>query len=303
MSELLLVEKLVTLIKTRYSVLSTESISVNESGWSNLVIIVGGRMVFRFPRTDSAKRTLQIEQRILPALRPTLPIPIPHFVYESSPTDEIPYVAYPLIQGDPLMPVTLRSILKFQQERLACQLGEFLTALHSFPLEKAFPTTLDSSGTIKTWQRIHEKITRTAFPYMDPHLVAWTDHVFTDFLTDSNYFLFSPCLLHNDFKPDHILYNSRQKAISGVIDFGSMWAGDPAYDFVGLHSAYGKEFAAEVIRHYGAPIDHAFFKRINEFYLKVMSFWKLLYGIEANDPRMIQSALEKLRFIAKKDRA
>lgn len=303
MNALLLIDKLITLIKTRHYALSKESISINESGWSNLVVVVGGRIVFRFPRTDSAKKTLQIEQRILPTLGPSLPLPIPQFLYASSPTDEITYVGYPLIKGDPLSPKALHSLLSKQKELVAKQLGEFLTALHTFPIENAFPTTIDASRTIKTWQRNYETIKRKCYPYMDPQLIAWTDRVFTRFLSDSASFHFSPCLLHNDFRPAHILYNSRQRAISGVIDFGSMWAGDPAYDFVGLHKAYGQEFAAQVIRHYGAPIDKAFCRRITDFYLKVMSFWKLLHGIETNNQRLIQSALEKLRMISKLDRA
>ncbi|MDF2683134.1 MAG: aminoglycoside phosphotransferase [Brevibacillus sp.] len=212
-------------------------------------------MVFRFPRTDGAKKTLQI------------------------------------------------SLLSKQKELVAQQLGEFLTALHTFPIENAFPSTIDASGTIKTWQRNYETIKRKCYPYMEPTLVVWTDHVFSRFLSASASFAFSPCLLHNDFKPEHILYNSRQRAISGIIDFGSMWAGDPAYDFVGLQSACGKDFMALVIKYYGATIDQAFFWRINEFYLKVMSFWKLLHGIETSNHWMIQSALDKLRMIALRDRS
>jgi aminoglycoside 2''-phosphotransferase len=73
---------------------------------------------------------------------------------------------------------------------------------------------------------------------MEVQLVTWTEGIFHRFFADSDFFSFSPCLLHNDFKPAHILYDSKQRAISGMIDFVSMWMGDPAYDMVGLYKAY-----------------------------------------------------------------
>ncbi|MGG1664033.1 phosphotransferase family protein [Brevibacillus sp. NRS-1366] len=292
---------LITYIKTKHPELSRELIRINDSGWSNLVLVVGGRFIFRFPRTENAKKTLQLEQRILPGLSNILPVAIPHFVYSSSPADEITYVGYPILKGIPLTNAVLISFKDKQREQLAHDLGRFLTALHTYPIENAFSYAFDTSGTRKTWQRIYERIQNKAFPYMDSMLKAWTDRVFTGFLSDSDSFKFSPCLLHNDFKPEHILYDPEQKAISGVIDFGSMWVGDPAYDFVGLHKAYSEEFAKTVIRSYGATVDQAFFKRINAFYLKVTSFWKLFHGIETRSPELIQSALKKLQRIAQED--
>lgn len=301
MRSLLPVETLIAFIKKRHPELTSESFSVDNSGWSNLVLIVGGRFVFRFPRTDNAKKNLQIEQRILPGLSPFLPVPIPQFRYSSNPTDEIIYVGYPLIKGEPLLSEALVSFSSNQKEQLAHQLGAFLTALHTYPLEKAFPSTIKAHDIKKSWQKIYETIHGKAYPYMETSLKTWTDHVFHRFLSDTDSFSFSPCLLHNDFKPAHILFDPKQRVISGVIDFGSMWAGDPAYDLVGMYNAYGERFAAQVIRYYGAPIDDSFFHRINGFYLKIMSFWKLLHGIETKNHMMVQSALEKLRIKAQQD--
>ncbi|MED4585452.1 phosphotransferase [Brevibacillus choshinensis] len=301
MMELLPGNTLITFIKTKYPELSRELIRINDSGWSNLVLMVGEQFIFRFPRTENAKKVLKMEQRILPGLSHFLPLFVPNFVYSSGPGDGIIHVGYPIIKGIPLQKEVLNSFTDKRREQLAQELGGFLTALHTYPIENAFSYAFDASGTRSTWQGIYDRIKKNAFPYMDPTLKGWTDRVFTGFLSDSDSFKFSPCLLHNDFKPEHILYDPEQKKLSGVIDFGSMWVGDPAYDFVGLHKAYGEEFAKKVIRSYGATVDHAFFKRINDFYLKVTSFWKLFHGIETRNQDMIQVALKKLQMIAQKD--
>lgn len=294
-------EKLEKLLHTRYPNLTKESLRVDDTGWYNFVLIVGEKMIFRFPKTEEAKSIMAKELHILPQLYTTLPVSIPQFIYSSNESDQIPYVGYPMIAGRPLFPENMAGLNDQEQEQLAKEIGAFLTALHAFPLEKAFGVAADVSQMKDYYRDLFKNIKNKAFPYMTPELIIWTKKVFRDFLTDKDSFRFTPCLLHNDLKPEHLLYDFERRKLSGVIDFGAMGAGDPAYDFVGIYRAYGRAFVKKVISFYNRPLDSAFFKRIDHFYTKIVSFWTLFHGIDTQDEKWIRLALHKLHAHVQKD--
>lgn len=62
---------------------------------------------------------------------------------------------------------------------------------------------------------------------------------FESYVNKRSHFDFTPCLVHGDFGMTNILYSSVKKEISGVIDFGGVSIGDPAYDFAGILASYG----------------------------------------------------------------
>lgn len=293
-------EKLEKLLHAKYPDLAKESLRVDDTGWYNLVLIVGERMIFRFPKTEEAKSIMAKELQILPQLHAVLPVAIPQFIYSSNESDQIPYVGYPMIAGRPLFPVDMAGLNDQEQEQLAKEIGAFLTAMHAFPLDKAFGEAAEASQIKDYYRDLFKTIKNKAFPVMTPKLISWTRQVFDDFLTDKDSFRFTPCLLHNDLKPEHLLYDFEQRKLSGVIDFGAMGAGDPAYDFVGICRAYGKAFVNKVIHFYKGPLDSAFLKRIDHFYTKIVSFWSLFHGVDTQDQQLIQYALDKLHEHAKK---
>lgn len=293
-------KKLKRLLNARYPELVKESVRVDDTGWYNLVLIVGEKWIFRFPKTEEAKSIMTKELHILPQLYATLPISIPQFIYSSNESDPIPYVGYPMIAGRPIFREELADLNEQEQERLAKDIGAFLTALHAFPLEKAFGAAADVSQIKDYYRDLFNNIKNKAFPYMTPALITWTKQIFHDFLTDRDSFRFTPCLLHNDLKPEHFLYDFEQRKLSGVIDFGAMGSGDPAYDFVGINRAYGRAFLKKVIDFYERPLDSAFFHRIDHFYTKIVSFWTLFHGVDTQDQHLMQYALDKLHAHAKK---
>jgi aminoglycoside 2''-phosphotransferase len=289
-------EIIVKLLQQRYPELVKESIRYIDSGWSNFVVVIGERFIFRFPRTDKAEETLLLEQRVLPVLEKYLPFPIPSFIYSSTPEDLIKYVGYPMVPGKPLKS-EFTSLTSAEKERLAHDLGTFLTSLHCFPREIITAEKLETSHTKDLWEYMYRTIKNNAFAYMDDALKSWMTDVFESFLSNSDYFKFNSCLIHGDFKPEHILYDFTKSKLAGVIDFGAMEiAGDPAFDFKGLYRAYGEEFAQRALSHYHGAIDDAFFARM-KFYVKTSKFWGLIHAIETNNNEMIGRYLRKLRQI------
>lgn len=288
------------LLQERYPELRNESFRVDDTGWSNFVVIVGEKMIFRFPKTEEAKAIISREMQILPQLRSMVPVAIPQFVYSSAPTDAIKYVGYPMIVGKPLYREEMSGLSEQEQEKVAEAIGGFLSGLHAYPLEKSFDKAIDPGLTRVFYENLLARIERKAFSYMPVELQQWTRQTFQTFLANPDYFRFKPALLHNDLKPEHLLYDFENRRLNGIIDFGAMGAGDPAYDFVGIYRAYGAAFAHKVLSYYTREIDATFLDRITTFYVKTISFWTLFYGIDSQNPKLIQYALGKLETFAQR---
>jgi aminoglycoside 2''-phosphotransferase len=268
---------------------------VYEYGWANQVVFVGETLIFRFPRSEEALRAMRFEQAILPSLRSYLPVPIPHFLYASQPQDTLSYVGYELLPGQPLTTELFQTLSEEQKEKLARDLGAFLSALHTFDGEKWFADKHTKSYTQQKWQSFYKEIKEKIFPLLTEQEQTWTHTLFTDYLTNPASLNFQPCLLHADFTSDHLLYDFEKGDLSGVIDFGDLEWGDPAYDFVGLYVEYGEAFMKRTLEHYHAPVDPAFIQRIKGFYRQRMPFHGLLHALETNQPKMLQDDLVRLR--------
>jgi aminoglycoside phosphotransferase (APT) family kinase protein len=123
-------------IAAAFPALAIQSVRFLAEGWDSAAWEVNGDLVFRFPKRADVATWLRYEIALLPLLGPTLPVSAPHFAYIAEPSATFPYpfVGYRKLPGVPLTdaPATL-----IQSERLAAQIGAFLTALHRFPVAHA----------------------------------------------------------------------------------------------------------------------------------------------------------------------
>ncbi|WP_304458593.1 aminoglycoside phosphotransferase family protein [Alicyclobacillus sendaiensis] len=75
---------------------------------------------------------------------------------------------------------------------------------------------------------------------------------FADFFDQALSGILPRALLHGDLTHAHILYHPCVTEAIGIIDFGDVQFGDPAYDFAGLYWDYGPAFVQNVLDHYAA---------------------------------------------------
>ncbi len=287
-------DALIHFIRTKYPRFSDEQIVENNQGWSNRVLVIGNKLIFRFPRTDEDKTSMKMEQRILPELKKALPVDIPDFIYSSSEPDEMMYVGYPMIPGIPLK--SIKNLSVTQRRQIAEDLGHFLTALHNFPADSYFPPDEVKPDFKKEyWGNFYEEIQEKVFPLISSIEKAKVEHLFEGFIMNPDNFLFKSSLIHGDLNSKHILHNPVSMRISGVIDFGAMEVGDPAYDFTGIYKTYGKSFFHEVFQSYGGPIDKTFYDRICNFYVKSSMFYSLLYALKTKNNKSLLVYLERLQ--------
>ncbi|MEK9178969.1 MAG: phosphotransferase, partial [Patescibacteria group bacterium] len=92
-------------------------------------------------------------------------------------------------------------------------------------------------------------------------------------------------IIHADIAPEHIIINPETHRLSGIIDFGDVEIGDPAYDFAFL-GRYGKEFLEKVYETYLPPRDEHFEAR-RQFYNNKQVVTNLHHSVVLKDNRLI----------------
>jgi aminoglycoside 2''-phosphotransferase len=274
-------------IQAAYPDFAVETAVFNEEGQYNDVLIVNGTTVFRFPRYDGGLEQLALETKILTAVQPYLPLPVPNptFVQFHNQAVGQAFMGYPLIPGEPLYPDAFAKI--GDQTALAVQIGHFLQALHAVPIRDLVDEPLPVSETSEEWWDVYGRIQTQLFPYMRLDACKSVAHHFESVLDDPAHGQFEPVLRHGDFGTGNLLHNPATQQMSGVIDFGFAVLGDPAFDVAGLLT-YGEPFVQEVARHY--PAIRHFWPRIL-FYKGSFALLEALFGIENGDEHAFEQGM------------
>lgn len=259
-----------------------------EDGQYNDVLLVNGRTIFRFPRYPGGLEQLALETKILTAVQPYLPLPVPNptFVQFADATVGQAFMGYEMIPGKPLYPAAFAQIE--DKAALAAQLAEFLQALHAVPIQTLVDEPLPVSDTREEWLAVYGRIQTQLFPYMRLDACKQVAHHFESVLDDPTQYNFAPVLRHGDFGTGNLLHNPATQQMSGVIDFGFAVLGDPAFDVAGLLT-YGEPFVQQIGQRYPATTD--FWPRVH-FYKGTFALLEALFGIEHGDEVAFARGLE-----------
>lgn len=191
-----------------------------DAGWDNDTFRLGDQLAVRLPRRDAAIDLIAHEQRWMPRLAPTLPLPIPSPLRMGRPTPQFPapWSVVPWFDGDTALRVP------FDEAAGGGAIGRFLGVLHSpaasdsprnpfrgVPLAhrttrlrdhaETLAANVDRRAVMRTWEAV-----MAAAPWPGP-----------------------PLWIHGDLHPGNLLVRERQ--IAAVLDFGDLAGGDPATDF------------------------------------------------------------------------
>ncbi|MBI9049770.1 MAG: aminoglycoside phosphotransferase family protein [Anaerolineaceae bacterium] len=259
---------------------------LNEEGWDNLVLIANEEVVFRVPRNKVSREQLLVEHCFLPEIAKISPLPVPEVQYLSQQNGL--YAGYQMISGVPFERHILETCNTAQRKQSAVCLGRFLSCLHQFSYEE------HENGlyTIRrqnrqAWLDLQAEVLRKAGKMLNESDRNEIEVLFDFILNDIDFDSLPKCLIHGDFSSDHILFDERQMCISGVIDFGDIMLGDPAYDISGILLCYGREFLDQVLMYYEPLLDADFMLRVEKFYVPKVPLHRLLYGIDQGDEEII----------------
>jgi aminoglycoside phosphotransferase (APT) family kinase protein len=245
-----------SIIETSFPELAPASIAEFGSGWDNTVFLVNDSFVFRFPRRRIAVPLMETEIRLLPWLSSKLPVPIPNPTHVGAPSPEYPcaFAGYPLIRGRTIPAVKL-SVQ--QRTDLARPLGQFLAVLHSLSPDEA----RDRGAGEDPFQRLdatrHNARAIGRLDRLSEDVLAQTLKHRIRYLLETLPVLKHPSvktLVHGDLHGNQILVTEQTHELAGIIDWGDVHLGDPAVDFVVVHSLLPKECHQAFLEEYG-PVD------------------------------------------------
>jgi aminoglycoside 2''-phosphotransferase len=263
------------------------TIRVHNEGWDNLVYIANNEVVFRIPRNELSRRQLQVELHFLPQIAEVSPLAVPEYQYFSKQTGL--YAGYDLLPGEQFTAQMFETCSSDEKRHIAKQIGAFLSALHSFPLhEKDLQAVPVQKQSRQSWLDLWAEVYHKAADILQSQHREKIERMFSYILDEMDFDMLPKTLIHGDFSSDHLLFNETSKQLSGVIDFGDLMIGDPAYDFNGILREYWGEFLQEVLQFYQPGMDDKYKQRITRFYQAKIPLHGLLVGIERKDQDMIQ---------------
>ncbi|MEV4234072.1 aminoglycoside phosphotransferase family protein [Nocardia sp. NPDC049737] len=212
------------LLREQHPDLADYPVRLGARGWDNQLWRLGDDLAVRLPwATESADALLRKEHTWLPVLAPHLPLPVPVPQRLGEPSERFPrpWIVTTWVPGTPAdhAPVT-------HAMEAATTLAAFLTALHH-PAPEQAPTGRNRGGPLAEYSVGFAKQLASATELgliPDPDAVR---AVFEDAAAAPDWA--GPALwLHGDLHPANVL--TAEGTICGVIDFGDLFAGDPACD-------------------------------------------------------------------------
>lgn len=270
-----------------YPEIDSQELRLIDSGQNNDVLIAEGKLVFRFPRHPSGVDVLQREVLLLRSLARRLPIPIPKPSFTSFEPREVGtvFMGYRALPGEELHCDLLQTSDSLRV--LAAQLASFLKALHRIPLD-AVPAERSRRDWLAGWDDMYRRLRKHLFPLMHPDARKRVAGSFNAFLADERNRSVKPVLIHGDFGSGNILVDPASLTVTGVIDWGSAHADDPAVD-IAAASTVAEGLVDEMIPFY--PELDTMLSRAR-FYRSTFRLQEGLFGVENDDAAALRAGLK-----------
>lgn len=249
-------------------------------GASRDVVLVGDDWVFKLPRDDRARESLEREMRFLDLVARYVHMPVPKFQIE----DDL--AAYHYMAGVPLTTAYLSSLMVAPRKRLMQSIGHFLRELHFIPLEAAIEAGLKpvpAPQSREDWQSVLDRVRTSLYPHMLRHQREWVEAHFAPILSGRVSLDYEPAVIHSDLGINHLIVDPYIDEMAGVVGFGAAGLGDPAIDLANLIFAYGETLVRMAIAAY--PEARYFIDRAR-FWAGALEIQWALAGRESGDPSL-----------------
>lgn len=260
-------------------------IVVMGGGENNTVLAVGGEYVFRFPRNQTALRRLRAEATLLSRIGRSSPVPLPAptHVRVDAPLGSA-FMGYRILPGAPFSAETWLGLNPAGRERVAATLGGFLAWLHGLPFGVAAGIELPRTDEKEHWRRLSERFEQILFPHMSQVGREKVAEEYRQYTMGAGAGRIPSCLIHGDFGPSNILYDTGRGTVAGIIDFGSCRWGDPAVDIAALIGPMGYRGIGELIAREYAGVPGLMPRA--RYYASTFALQEALYALEQRDEEL-----------------
>ena len=289
---------------------AVESVEFEGEGDFCRAYTVNQAWIFRFAHNDEGSMTLEREAALLPNLSPAVHVAIPNIVYFGRRwASGRAFVGYRKIQGVELTRERLQALEPPERERCASDLAGFLRELHSFSVEEArslgapecdYPFCRTEEGVVEgAASHLYRRELRRllGYPTLGEEARRYCERLVEQLLDGGRGRDLPHTLVHGDLSQDHVLLDPQTGRVAGVIDFSDAIITTPALDFMYLYHAYGKDFLALLLGHYGAAgaqriTAHALL--LHQWYTAIRLLWALDNHYQAG----IEARLRELEKVA-----
>ncbi|MFI6864847.1 phosphotransferase [Streptomyces sp. NPDC050421] len=189
-------------------------------GWGNQMWRLGDDLAVRMQRMDPTPEFQFKERRWLPVLAPRLPLPVPLPVRFGEPSERFSkhWTVMTWVPGEPLDHGSIS-----RGDHAADTLAGFLRALHVEAPAEA-PIATDRGAHPGNCTDGFENLFRAVAP---DDIAAEVRAVWDDAVA-AHAWEGPPVWAHGDLHPANVVVS--EGTLSGIVDFGDMFAGDPAWD-------------------------------------------------------------------------
>jgi aminoglycoside phosphotransferase (APT) family kinase protein len=197
--------------------------AVKESGWDNRTFHLGAQMLVRLPSDPAYAPQIEIEQRWLPQLAPTLPLAIPTPLEQGAPTQIflMPWSIYRWIDGERASADRIANLEEFARD-----LARFLVAFQSIEAKDGPPAGAQNfyrGGALSHYDAQARDAIEILGSKIDTSraMLLWNEAL-------SSSWNRAPVWVHGDVSCGNLLVQNGR--LHAVIDFGQLAVGDPACD-------------------------------------------------------------------------
>ena len=245
-------------------------------GLDNAAYEVNGELILRKSKeADPALRAeaTRREAALLAAVAGISTLPVPEPIFADA---EAGVLAYRKLPGVPLVDHPLA-----EPARLAPGLGEFLSNLHQTSPEEVEHLVERDAYPLTAWLEDAER----DYLEISGHLSAAARRQVEDFLgrtppAEPRAMAFC----HGDLGTEHVLMDTGDGVITGIIDWTDAAIADPACDLAPIYRDLGPEVFERTLDHYGTGLDEADRSR-SAFYARCKLLEDVAYGLNTPGAR------------------
>jgi aminoglycoside phosphotransferase (APT) family kinase protein len=241
------------LVEAQFPRLAPVAATYLGEGCDSVAFVINGRHVFRFPKKEDVEEQLLREVQVLRHLAPRLNVAIPAYDHVGQPSPPFPrhFGGYPLIRGVPAIHVDLPAEA---MRTVAATLGTALSGLHTWDVATARAHGVPSSDVDTVIDEVgaealadFELVARQA---PDAPLDRWLQALHTRPPATCST---TVVVAHADLSAEHVLYDTSDGVVTGIIDWSEIAISDAAMDIAGLYHWGGQPFVDAVLGQYTGP--------------------------------------------------
>jgi aminoglycoside 2''-phosphotransferase len=256
--------------------------------------LVNEQYVFRFAKHAAASASMAVERCLLPLLQPYLTVSIPQFTFAGHSTDSgEAMVGYLSITGAPLEGEVLARLPVAAQAALIAQMATFARQLHRVPLAVVRACGIPTREPLAHLTGLMEAARVEVALQLSEAVWHYYESLFAHYCQTPALHTYTPALLHGDLSPNHFFATPAHAQLTGVIDFGDVCIGDPAWDFIYLYEDYPPSVLPAFLAHYD-PENAALLEQKVRLYQHLNNVEYALSALQADDADEIAEALEIL---------